>query len=155
MRQMISSSLQNSKICRRTAVAYPSWMCVNRTIASNRSVFIEVLRNWKAHENWEPKDELGPKAVEVTELKETNPSRTCWQITNTVDHKYTHIWCINRYSLKSNNTRLKISTHQHKQRKYNTGLQRWVQVLMRIQLQICLGSQYNPWLVQQHNHLCS
>ena len=54
---------------------------------------------------------------------------------------------------KTTNIRLEISTHQHKQRRYSTELQRWVQVLMRTQLQICLDSQNDP--LGQHKYLCS
>lgn len=51
--------------------AYPSPTCMNRAIVFNRPVLVEILRNRESHKDGEAKYKFSPKAVEVTELKET------------------------------------------------------------------------------------
>ena len=57
-------------------LSYPSGTGVHRTMARNRGVLVEVLRDRNAHEESETQDELGPEAVQVAELKEANTTGT-------------------------------------------------------------------------------
>ena len=103
-------------------------------IGFNRS--LSVL--WKAQEQWEPKDELGSEAVEIAELKETKPSRTCRQITPELNYKLSSKVKTCNLEEIANISNPNLSTQQCMQRRCSTELQRWVQVLMQRQLQIFL-----------------
>ena len=68
---------QNGTESSRVCFTYPSSAGVHWAIASHGCVLVEVLGDRQAHEEGEPHDELGPEAVQVTELQEAETTSAC------------------------------------------------------------------------------